>query len=100
MADGFFRWFENFLINFIQRLFNESESLAALAGPAGPANPVHIVIVCRRDVVVDNMRDVRDIDTSRGDVGRHQNLNPARFEKTKGHLSSALSFVAVDRFCL
>ena len=47
---------------------------------AGPANAMDVVVVCRWQVVIDDMTDIGDIETPGSDIGRDQNLDVAIFE--------------------
>ena len=50
---------------------HEGEGLAGATGPAGPADAVDVGLGVLRQVVVDDVGDVLDVDAAGGDVGRH-----------------------------
>jgi len=77
-------------------LRNTRERLAALPCAAGAADAVHVIFVGRRDVVVDDVGDVGNVDATRCDVCRHQNLYVIVFELRERALTLALIFVAVN----
>ena len=49
------------LLGLIRALLHKCQRGAAFAGAAGPANTVDVVVIGLRDVVVDDVRDVRDV---------------------------------------
>ena len=57
---------------------------------------VYIVVDVRREVVVDDMRDVGDIKTASSDSSRNKDGGAASPEGLEGRLTLALSTVAVD----
>ena len=67
---------------------------------AGAADAVHVALGVDRDVVVDDVADVVDVDAARGHVGGHQHADLAGLERIEGALPLALVLVAVDRCCL
>ena len=50
----------------------EGDREALGARTAGTTNAVHVILGLLRHVVVDDQRDVLDVDTARGNVGGHQ----------------------------
>ena len=79
-------------------LFYKSKRFALFVAPPRPADAVHIIVICLRDVVIDDMADVGDIQAPRGHVGRHQNLGVIILEFAKRSLALNVIFVAVDGF--
>ena len=77
-------------------LFYKSKRLALLVASTGPADAMHIIVVCLRNIVIDDMAYVGNIQTSRRHIGRHQNLGAIFFELAKGSLALEMIFVAVD----
>ena len=57
-------------------LRDERDRLAVAADAAGAADAVHVHLGLVGQVVVDDVRDLRDVEAARGDVGRHE--QPAR----------------------
>jgi hypothetical protein len=54
------------------------------ARPAGPADPVDVVLRVPRQLEVDDDRQVLDVETARGHVGRDQDPDIARLEALEG----------------
>lgn len=75
---------------------DESQRDTGLAGAAGAADAVDIIIIRLGRGVVDDMGNVRDVDTAGGDVCGDQDVELAVFELLEGALSLALRFTAVD----
>src|SRR3989344_6116776 len=75
---------------------DEGESLAFKRGAAGTTNTVDIVLVGRREDVVDDVRDSRDIETACRDVGRHKHAYLPRLKGLKRPLARTLRLIAVD----
>ena len=59
---------------------DDGDGGAALAGAAGAADPVHVVVGVVRDVEIEDVADVRNIEPARGDVGGDQELDVALAE--------------------
>src|SRR5579862_5731840 len=76
---------------------DQGDRVAALAGAAGPADAVHVVVGVVRNVVVEDMADIGDVQTARGDVRGHQQLQLALAESVERLHPLALFEVAVDR---
>src|SRR3546814_237557 len=74
----------------------EAERDPACAGAGGTADPVDILLGHVRQLVVDDMADGIDVDAARGDVGRDQHLDCARFQVGERALALRLALVAVD----
>jgi hypothetical protein len=58
---------------------------------------VHVVVDVSRHVVVDDVRDVVDVEAARGDVGGDEHWRAAVAERLERVLALALRAVAVDR---
>ena len=56
---------------------DERNGFAGRAGAPRAADPVHVVLGDVGQVVVDDMRQLLDVDAARGDVGRAQHLQTA-----------------------
>ena len=69
----------------------------AAAGPARAACAVHVALVLCRRVEVDHVRDVVEIEASRGDVGGHEHADLAGLELPERPLSGVLAPVSVHR---
>src|SRR5690606_23885283 len=67
------------------------------AGAAGAADPVHVRLGLFGGVVVDDVRDVGDVDAAGGDVGGDEHVDLAGAERPQGPLAGVLAQVAVDR---
>ena len=61
---------------------------------------MHIILVGGRDIVIDDVAHIVDVDTARRNVRRDQYLHTGILEEGKGLLAFALVFVAVDGFGL
>ena len=70
---------------------------AGCPGASGPADSVDVAFGIVWQLVVDDMRDSIDIDSSRDDVGRHEDLDHAAIERRECALASALALVRMDR---
>lgn len=57
----------------------------------------HVVIDVRREVEVDHVRHVRDVEPSRSDVCRNEDRRAARPEALQSHFTLLLRTVSVDR---
>lgn len=55
----------------------QADGVAAGACSAGTADAVHVVFAVVRQIVVEDVRDGRDVQTARGDVGGDQNIEVA-----------------------
>ncbi|MCW0435410.1 hypothetical protein NB723_000374 [Xanthomonas sacchari] len=64
---------------------------------AGAADAVHVVLGDHRQVVVDDLGQLVDVDAARGDVGRHQHGDAAGLEVAQCAQALALALVAMDR---
>ena len=79
-------------------LLQKSEGFALFVGTTGSADSMDIIIVCCRQVIVDNMTDIGNIKTPGSNVCRYQNLNMAILEHGKRLLPAGLSFITMNRF--
>lgn len=61
----------------------ESDSLAALSGTTGTAATVYKVLSCKREGDVDDETDVRNIETTSGNVGGNKNVDLASLESVQ-----------------
>lgn len=77
---------------------DEGDGIAFSLGATGAANAVDIVLVLVGEVVVDDVGDAGDIDSTGGDIGADKNAQFALFKLIEGALALVLSSVAVDRF--
>ena len=57
---------------------DQRDRLALRAGAAGAADAVHVVLGHVGQLVVDDVRQLVDVDAARGDVGRHQHAAARR----------------------
>jgi len=78
---------------------DERDRLAVGARAPGAADAVHVVLRHVGQVVVDDARQLRDVDAARGDVGRHEHVDAARLEIRERSRARTLALVAVDRLC-
>ena len=65
-------------------------------GPASTADAVQVGLLVVGALVVDDVRDVVDVDAARGDVGGHEDIDLAGAEGAQGLLTGSLAEVAVD----
>ena len=66
-------------------------------GTRSPANPVDIVFRHVRHFIVINVAHTRNVDATRGHIGRHQHLHAAFTELGQRLVTLVLALVAVDR---
>ena len=59
---------------------DDGDGGAGLAGAAGATNAVHVVVGMMRDVEIENMADVRNVEPAGRDVGGDQELDLALAE--------------------
>ncbi len=86
--------------SFAIRLVEEGQCLTAATSATGASNAVHIVFVGRRDVEVDDVRNVGDVNAARRHVSRNQYLNTSVLKQIQRALAIVLRFVSVNGFCL
>ena len=77
---------------------DEGDGIAFRLGATGAADAVDVVLVLVGKVVVDDVGDAGDIDSTGGDIGADKNAELALLELIEGALALVLSSVAVDRF--
>src|SRR3989304_156996 len=75
---------------------DEGDCLAAGPGPSGSADTVDIILRYMRQIEVDYVRELMDIETARRDIGRHEDLDPVLLEIIQGAGALGLALVAVD----
>ncbi len=67
------------------------------APPArGAANPVHVVLRHVRQIEIDHVRQLFDVEPPCRNLGRNQRGDPTGLEIGQGALARALTFVAMD----
>ena len=76
---------------------DERDRLARGAGAAGAADAVDVVLGHVRQLVIDDERQVVDVEAARGDVGGDQHLQLAFLERGERLHARLLRLVAVDR---
>ena len=76
---------------------HERDRDAGLAGAAGAADAVDVGLRALRDVVVDDVADIRDIETAGGDVGRDQDIGLTGAEAAHDAVALGLGEIAVER---
>lgn len=69
---------------------NERQRGTALAAATGSADTVNVVVVGVWLVEVDNMADIRDVESAGGDVGCYEDLGFVGLEAVKGAHALAL----------
>ena len=75
---------------------DKCQGVASPASSPGAADTVDVVVVGAWGVVVDDMGDVSNVDTTGGNVGGDQNVDVVVPELFEGALPLALGFAAVD----
>ena len=76
---------------------DERDRDAGLARAAGAADAVQVGLLVLGALVVDDVRDVVDVDAAGGDVGGDEDVDLAVAERAQRLLAGALAEVAVDR---
>jgi hypothetical protein len=94
----FFRNFEFGLFHI--SLVYEREGLAGLATASCAADAVNVVVIGGGNIVVDDMRDIADIEAARRDVCRNEDLRVMALEAVERALALTLRLVAMDRCAL
>ena len=79
---------------------DERQRLPFFRAAAGAADAMDVVVVGSRDVIVDDVRDVGDVEPACGNVGRHEDLEIVVLEGAQGALALGMVLVAVDGFGL
>src|SRR5205814_8546055 len=59
---------------------HESVRVPGCRGAARPTDTVHVVLGLLRNIIVDDVRNARDIEAALGDVGRHEDTDLTGFE--------------------
>src|SRR3989344_6529864 len=77
---GFTAAFEFFELIAIGALVDECQCFPALSCTTRATDAVHVVFVGRRNIVVDDMAHIGDVDSSRRDVCCAQYLKALRFD--------------------
>ena len=73
----------------------EARRLAEVATASGTANAVDILVDALRHVIVNHVRDARDVETARGHRRRHQDRRLATLEVTQRLLTLSLLSISV-----
>ena len=68
-------------------LSDKCQRFSFLAASASSANTVHVVVIGCRNIIVDNVRHIRNIKTSRSNIGRYENLHFIFLEFTERSLA-------------
>ncbi|VWC23611.1 hypothetical protein BLA24064_05945 [Burkholderia latens] len=76
---------------------HEAHRGARTAGPAGTADTVHVVFRELRQIIVEHVRDARDVDAAGRDVGRDQHAHAALAQRTDRAVARTLRQIAVQR---
>lgn len=76
---------------------HDSEGIARGLRAAGAADAMHVILRVERDIEIDDVTDLRHIDTTRGDVGRDEHVVTAITKALQGVLALALSTIRVER---
>ena len=76
---------------------DEQNCIAAPACTAGATNAMHIGFGIQRHVVVDDMADTCNVQTTRSNIGSHHHVQPATLELRNGALTLVLIHVAMHR---
>ena len=75
---------------------NQRDRFARTTGTACTANTVNVIFIDVRQLEVDDVRQLVDVQTTRGDVGRYQNAHTAGFEISQRFGARVLALVTVD----
>lgn len=62
------------------KLFYKGQGFAGFVHATGSTDTMDIIVVGRGQVIVDNVTDIGDIKTARGNIGGNKNLNMIFFE--------------------
>ncbi len=76
---------------------DQGDRLARLAGATSTADAVNVSLGAFRNVVVDDVGDVRDVETAGRDIGRDQDIGLATPEAAHHAVTLGLREVAVER---
>ena len=77
-------------------LVDEGKGGTSVTSTTGTANPVDVVVNVARKVVVDNLRDVGDVQTTTSNIGGTHDGSVAALEAAEGILALPLGLVAVN----
>jgi hypothetical protein len=75
---------------------DQADRLARTTSTACTANAVNVVLGHIGDFVIDHMRQIVNVDATRGDICRHQCADRARFKALQRLRSSRLALVAMQ----
>ena len=78
---------------------HQGDGLTKCARTARATNAVNIVFGCVRQVVIDDRRQLCNIESSGGHIGGHQHLDLVLLETIKGAQALILALVAVNGIC-
>ena len=70
--------------------------MAGVSGASGSADAVDVIFRRGRDVEVDDVRNLIDINPPRGDVGRHQHVAAPILETAQRGFSLRLRAIRID----
>ncbi len=76
---------------------DEGDGVAGRSGPPRPADPVDVVLGDHRQLVVDDVRQLFDVEAARGNLGCNEDRCTAGLEVVERPDPLALALVAVDR---
>ncbi len=79
---------------------DERDRDALPAGSTGPADPVDVRVGVRRDIEVDDVRDVLDVESACRHVGRDEDVERAVTEAAHDPVAALLAQAAVQCCCL
>ncbi len=68
----------------------QGKGITGAGGATGPANAVNIGLGGVRDIIVDHMGYLGNIDAAGSDIGRHQDMESAVPEAIQGRLAPVL----------
>ena len=77
----------------------ERDALAARSGPGRSADSMDVGLCFDRDVEIDDMADVIDIDPTSRNIGCDENSNLSVTERVEDSLASILRSTPMDSFC-
>ncbi len=77
-------------------LTEERRGKTLLTGPTRTTDPVHVVVDVGRQVIVDDVRDMGDIESTGGHVRGDKEWSSGGLEGPKGRLTLLLGTVSVD----
>lgn len=79
-------------------LLNECQRLPFEGGATGAADAMDVILIGRRQVVVDDVRDGGDIEAARGDVSRDEDAYLPCLEGLERAYARAVRLIAMDAF--